>query len=73
MYFQDHNPPHFHAIYGDEQSVFDIRTLEIIEGNLSKRAVKLVREWAELHRIELEANWASIQSSGQYSPIAPLE
>jgi hypothetical protein len=57
MFFNDHLPPHFHATYGEFLSIFDINTLEMIEGDLPKRARMLVKEWAELHRAELKKMW----------------
>ena len=49
MYFGDHNPPHFHAEYGDKQVVVNLNTLVIIAGKLPPRAMGLVTEWATLH------------------------
>lgn len=46
MYFADHAPPHFHALYGEEEVVIDIRRLAIIRGNFSPRAFGLLMEWA---------------------------
>lgn len=59
MYFlgSEHNPPHIHAIYGEDAAALDIRTGEIIDGYLPKRAASLVREWMELHREELLKMW----------------
>lgn len=47
MYFQqaEHNPPHIHALYGDDMAEVDIKTGEIIEGSLPPRALAMVREW----------------------------
>jgi hypothetical protein len=56
MYFNDHNPPHFHAEYQGEQAEYNIKTLEIIAGNISNRANALILEWASLHREELLNN-----------------
>jgi hypothetical protein len=70
MFFlkSEHNPPHFHAFYGDEMSEFDIKTLEVIEGDLNKVAVKLVKIWAKQHQKELLAIW-----EGQmFDKIKPL-
>ena len=53
MYFADHNPPHFHAVYGEHQAEFHIFTLEVIRGSLPDKANKLVIKWATLHRNEL--------------------
>ena len=59
MFFKnkEHNPPHFHALYGEYMGEFDIRTLEMIQGDLPKRAISLVKEWAELHQQELLEMW----------------
>jgi hypothetical protein len=51
MYFGDHNPPHFHAIYQDSTAEYDINTLNIIRGQLPARAHVLVVEWAFIHRV----------------------
>ena len=59
MYFNDHMPPHFHAIYGEAVGMFDINTVELIEGDLPVRARKLVFEWANIHRDELLRMWNS--------------
>ncbi|MEQ6359504.1 DUF4160 domain-containing protein [Thermoanaerobacter thermohydrosulfuricus] len=57
MYFGDHLPPHFHAIYGEYVGMFDINTLEMIEGDLPKRAKELVTEWANRYQHELLNMW----------------
>ena len=59
MYFlgSEHNPPHIHAIYGEDAAALDIRTGEIIDGHLPKRAASLVREWMGPHREELLTMW----------------
>ena len=53
MYFGDHPPPHFHAIYGCHKAGIDIQTLARIDGLLSPRARGLVIEWATIHQQEL--------------------
>ncbi|UZO75541.1 MULTISPECIES: DUF4160 domain-containing protein [Microcystis] len=30
IFFADHPPPHFHAIYGEYNAIFNLETLEII-------------------------------------------
>ena len=72
MYYNDHSPPHFHAIYGDDEAKFSIETLEIIEGTLPRHALALVLEWAELHRKELQNNWIRARSGTPLEPIEPL-
>lgn len=57
IYFSDHNPPHFHAVYGEYNGLFDIQTLEMIEGDLPSRAVSMVCEWAGRHQTTLLEMW----------------
>ncbi|WXJ83889.1 hypothetical protein MTBGP_06760 [Moorella thermoacetica] len=57
MFFNEHLPPHFHALYGEYNAIFNINTLEMIEGDMPLRARKLVMEWAENHQKELEIMW----------------
>ena len=59
MFFQqsEHNPPHFHALYGEYIGAIDIKTLEMLEGDLPPKALALVREWAGLHQKELLEIW----------------
>ena len=53
MYFYDHEPPHFHAQYAEHHAVIAIETGAVLVGELPSRALKLVSEWATLHRPEL--------------------
>ncbi len=48
MFFNDHPPAHFHAIYGEFQATIDIEELRVREGRLPRRALELVLDWAEL-------------------------
>jgi len=73
MYFDEHNPPHFHAKYNENRAIISINELKVIDGYLPKRALALVLEWANEHRSELMENWNSIRTTGEYSKIAPLE
>jgi len=59
MYFDDHNPPHFHVKYNDYKAVVDIQTLNILAGYLPGKVRGLVEEWAELHQDELLTMWHS--------------
>ncbi len=72
MYFSDHAPPHFHAVYSGEEAVIAIATGDILRGALPHRALRMVREWASIHRDELVANWEQVQVPEQPAPIAPL-
>ena len=44
IFFGDHQPPHFHAVYGEYNALVDIESLKIIEGDLPSRAEKMVIE-----------------------------
>ena len=59
MFFlqREHQPPHFHAIYGEYNALFAIDSLEVIEGDLPNRAVRLVREWGQRYQQELQTMW----------------
>lgn len=72
MYFLDHAPPHFHAICAGDEAVIEIETDAILRGALPDRTLRLVREWAAIHRDELAANWERLQVPEQPAPIAPL-
>lgn len=72
MNFSEHNPPHFHARYGDYEVIIEIKT-GVVEGKFPKRALKLLIEWYEDHKEELLENWNSLIESGKYEKISPLE
>jgi len=73
MYWREHNPPHFHAAYGDDEAIISIETLEVLRGSLPRRALAMVLEWAAEHRAELIENWRLCQAFTSPEPIAPLE
>lgn len=72
MYFNDHDPPHFHVRYDEHRAKISIRDLSTMAGRLPPRVIALVLEWAHLHRQELLANWNSLQSTGTFNKIEPL-
>ncbi len=72
MFFDDHNPPHFHAQYSGQEAIVDIRTLAIISGRLPARAIGLVAEWAALHQSELLSSWGRAKSMQPPLKIDPL-
>ena len=53
MFYNEHNPPHFHAYYNEFEAEIDIQTLSVIKGNLPKRIFALTIEWASENRVEL--------------------
>jgi len=61
MYFKEHGKPHFHALYGEFNAVFDIETMKVIEGDLPRRAEQLVREWGQSYQTELREMWKTQQ------------
>lgn len=72
MYFlqKEHNPPHIHAIYENEYiGVMNIKTRKLMEGDLPKRAEKLLAEWVELHEKELLEIW----ETQNFIKLPPLE
>jgi len=72
MFYDEHNPPHFHAEYSGNKASFDFQG-NIIKGNLcSRTATKLVREWIDLHVTELEEDWKLSRESKKISKITPL-
>ncbi|NBT86061.1 MAG: DUF4160 domain-containing protein [Alphaproteobacteria bacterium] len=72
MFWGDHAPPHFHALYG-EYEVINIRTLEIVKGFMPRRALALILEWASLHREELMEDWKLCEMKQMPVKIEPLE
>jgi hypothetical protein len=72
MYHREHGVPHFHAVYAEHRASIAIETLEILGGSLPDRAYRFVREWADLHRDELAANWERARAGDRLDPIDPL-
>lgn len=71
MYFlqKEHNPPHIHAIYGDDMAAITISEGRVLEGALPNKALELVREWVSLHRQALLAMW----ETQEFQQLSPLE
>ena len=73
MYFKDHLPPHFHAVYQEHEAQISIETGNIIVGDLPKKQTRLVQAWVELHRDELVFNYhESNKDMGTLRKIKPL-
>jgi hypothetical protein len=73
MYYDDHHPPHFHAIYGEYKAVISIQDLAILEGDLPPKAVGLVMEWGRAHKNDLLKEWDFARKKKSLFPIEPLE
>ena len=61
MYFNDHPPAHFHAKVAEDVALIDIETFEVLEGELPRVKLKLVREWARDNQEMLRAKWAELR------------
>lgn len=73
FYWQDHVPPHFHAIYSGDEAMIEIRTGNVIRGFLSRRAASLVEEWRQQNVPELLDNWERARQRQPLAYIAGLE
>lgn len=71
MYFQqaEHNPPHIHALYGENMAAVVIRTGEVLEGYLPPKALVMVREWIKIHKKDLLHIW----ETQEFKSLPPLE
>jgi hypothetical protein len=72
MFYNDHGPPHFHAVYGDNAATISIRD-EVVTGEFPTRALRLILEWGKLHEDELLENWELARQRRPLKRIAPLE
>ncbi|MCX6028648.1 MAG: DUF4160 domain-containing protein [Chloroflexi bacterium] len=73
MYFDEHLPPHFHAIYGGHEVQVGIDPIEVLEGRLPHRAASMVIEWTALHQRELMNDWERMRRDLAILKIEPLE
>ncbi|OIO05909.1 MAG: transcriptional regulator [Elusimicrobia bacterium CG1_02_63_36] len=72
IYFREHDPPHFHAVYGEHEAVIDIRNLGVLAGHLPARSLGLVTEWAALRREEIQQAWDRARNHQMPGRIDPL-
>ena len=73
MFWRDHAPPHFNALYSEYEVLIDIRTLDILEGDMPRRALALILEWAQAHRSELMEDWDLCTRNQPPNTIRPLQ
>ena len=73
MYYREHNPPHFHVEYKNDKAIININTLEVMEGELPRRVLALVLEWASYNREKLMENWHNIETGHALNKIKPLD
>ena len=69
FFLREHNPPHFHAMYGEYNGIFEIETLKMLEGDLPRKAQNLITEWASNYQKELMKMW----NEKQLQKLPPLE
>ena len=73
MFYNDHAPPHFHAIYGEYELLVSISPIAILEGKAPNRVRSMGLEWAALHQAELLENWEHCRRAEPLSVVEPLE
>lgn len=72
MYYEDHNPPHFHVEYAGNKAIIDILNASVLRGALPNKQLKLVLAWCVLHQDELMQNWELSKQSLPLNRINPL-
>lgn len=72
IFYRDHEPPHFHASYGDSSATVEIAS-GTVRGDLPSRALRLIQEWRELYQDQLLENWRLARERQALQPIPPLE
>lgn len=72
MYWNDHMPPHFHAKYGGDEVIISINDLEVIEGCMPHKQLKMVLGWAAFHQEELIENWKLAEDKQELFEIKPM-
>ena len=72
MNWRDYQPPHFHAVYGGDEVVVSIRDIEVIEGEMPNKQLKMLLGWAALHQDELLENWSLAENKQELFAIEPL-
>ncbi len=73
MFYNDHAPPHFHAVYGEHELVVGISPIRILDGHAPSRVRSMVLEWSVLHQTELLDDWGRCRRAELPLPIPPLE
>ena len=71
--WREHQPPHFHATYGNEEVLVSINDIEVIEGNIPNKQLKMVLGWAVIHQDELKENWDLAERQQELFPIDPIK
>ena len=73
MFYREHGVAHFHAEYQGQQATFTFDG-RILAGSMQSRtALRLIEEWATMHREDLEQNWRHVQAGEPLERIEPLD
>jgi len=72
LYYNDHVPPHFHAMHGEDEALISFGPPRLYRGSLPRNVLKVVLQWAALHATELDDNWQRARNGQPLAPIAPL-
>lgn len=72
MFADDHNPPHFHARYGDYEAIVTIEK-GIVKGAMPRNALKQIFRWMDLHKQDLIDNWVRLHNGEEPKQITPLK
>lgn len=73
MYYDDHNPPHFHAFYGEHEAKVSIDSGDVIEGRLPRGAMRLVKEWGLERKLDLMQNWERARAGNRLERLSGLD
>lgn len=73
MNWREHQPPHFHATYGCDEVLISIRELEVLEGSIPSKQLKMLLGWAAFHQEELMENWELAEGKQELFAIEPLK
>lgn len=73
MFYDDHVPPHFHAVYGEYELVIGMSPITILNGKAPSRVRSMVLEWTALHQQELLDNWERSRQNIPLVSIDPLD
>ena len=73
MYFNEHNPPHFHAEYGEYKALININSMGIVSGKLPSRVLGMVVEWASMNQSQLKREWNKARNMESLGKISPLK
>jgi len=73
FFYQEHLPPHFHATYGEYKVQIDIKNLSVLKGEMPRKGLNLVLDWAEIHKNELLELWILSEQEKPLPKIEPLK